>query len=153
MKTFRGYSQIIFILFFLRKDFRTKYRKEYIYLIHNWFRSNCSQIFYKIDALKNFSKIHRKRPLLGSLSNKAASLKAWNFIKKRPQHRYFPETSGWLLLLIPPFQPRFYPLITLFFLFFLHFYPFITDNCNFESLFRKGIKMKIFTFYNNWFKN
>ena len=30
------------------------------------------------------------------------------------------------------------------FSFFPSFYPFITDNCNYRSLFREGIKMKIF---------
>ena len=37
------------------------------------------------------SYTHRKRPLLESFFNKVAGLKAWNFIKKRLQHRYFPE--------------------------------------------------------------
>ena len=40
------------------------------------------------------------------------------------------------------------------FSFFPSFYPFITDNCNSESLFREGKKMKIFfTFNNNLSKN
>ena len=30
------------------------------------------------------------------------------------------------------------------FSFFCLFYPFITDNCNYGSLFKEGIKMKIF---------
>ena len=40
------------------------------------------------------------------------------------------------------------------FSFFLHFFPFIIDNCNYGSLFRKGIKMKtFFNFYNNLSEN
>ena len=40
------------------------------------------------------------------------------------------------------------------FSFFPSFYPLITDNCNYGSLFGKGIKMKIFfTFNNNLSKN
>ena len=41
------------------------------------------------------------------------------------------------------------------FFFFPSFYPFITDNCNYGSLFRVRIKMKIFffTFNNNLSKN
>ena len=56
-------------------------------------------------------------------------------------------------LLIPPFQPSFFSFITLF-SFFPAFLPFIIDNCNYWSLLREGIKMKIFfTFYNNLSKN
>ena len=67
--------------------------------------------------LKSF--FHRKTSLLESLFDKIAGLKAWNFLKNRPQYKDFPVnfgkffTSGWLLLLIPPFEPRSYPLITL----------------------------------------
>ena len=52
---------------------------------------------------------------------KVVGLKAWNSIQKKLKHKYFPvsfahffrntylqNTFGWLLLLIPPFQPRFY---------------------------------------------
>ena len=35
-------------------------------------------------------KFHRKTPVLESLIKKVADLKAWNFIKKRLQHKYFP---------------------------------------------------------------
>ena len=34
-----------------------------------------------------------------------------------------------------------------FFCFFLRFFSFIIDNCNCESLFRKGIRMKIFLLF------
>ena len=39
---------------------------------------------------KEFGKFHRKKPVLESLFNKAASLQACNFIKKRLQCRGFP---------------------------------------------------------------
>ena len=41
-------------------------------------QSSRSQMFFKIGVLKK------------SLLNKVAGLKAWNFIKKRLQHRCFP---------------------------------------------------------------
>ena len=34
-----------------------------------------------------------------------------------------------------------------FFRFFLHFFSFTIDNCNYRSLYRKGIKMKICVFF------
>ena len=48
-----------------------------------------------VDVLQNrcsqkFRKFHRKTPVLESLFNKAAGLKACNFIKKRLEHRCFP---------------------------------------------------------------
>ena len=86
-------------------------------------------------------------------------LKARNFIKKRPWHKYFPvnfpqffkklylqNTFRWLLLLIPPFHPKFYRLIILC-LFFLSFFPFIIDNCNYGSLLKKCLKMEIFLLF------
>ena len=82
-------------------------------------------------VLKNFTKFTGKHL---SWSHFFTKFKAWNFIKKRLQHRYFPgnfvkcfkkpylqNTSGWLLMLIPLCLPRFYPLITLC-LFFFHFF-------------------------------
>ena len=46
-----------------------------------------------------------------------------------------------------------FPLI-LCFCFFLHFFPFIIiDNCHYRSLFRKGIKMKIFLLFTIIYSN
>ena len=47
-------------------------------------RCSSKQVFLKI------LQFHWKTPMLESLLNKVAGLKAWNFIKKRLQHRYFP---------------------------------------------------------------
>ena len=82
-----------------------------------------------------------------SLFKKVAGLMTWNFIKKRIQHRHFPvnfekffkkpylqNTSGCLLVLIAPFQPPFYVLITLS-SFFLSFFPFISNNCIYYNWF------------------
>ena len=41
-------------------------------------------------VLKKIRNIHRKTPVLESLFNKLACLKACKFVKKRLQHRYFP---------------------------------------------------------------
>ena len=47
-------------------------------------------VFCKKRCSKKFRKFHRKTPMLESLFNKVAGLKAWNFIKMRFQHRCFP---------------------------------------------------------------
>ena len=68
----------------------------------------------------------------------------WNFVKffKKP---YLQNTSWWLFLLISQSQPKCYPLMILS-SFFPSFFPFLIYNHNCGSLFRKGIKMKIFYF-------
>ena len=103
---------------------------------------------------KNFCKIHRKTPLMESVFNKAVDLKAWKFIKKKLQRRYFAyflekhlqNTSWWLLLLILLFQPKNFSMDH-FFRFFLLFFPFNIDNCKYGSLFRKCIKMKVYLLF------
>ena len=45
-------------------------------------------MFFKIGVFKNFRKFHKKTPVLESLFNKAAGLKACNFIKKRRQQSF-----------------------------------------------------------------
>ena len=47
-------------------------------------------MFHKKTCSYKFRNIHRKTPVLESLVNKVAGLKAYNFIKKRFQHRCFP---------------------------------------------------------------
>ena len=101
-----------------------------------------------------------KKPLLESLFNNVADLKVWDFIKKRLWHRHFPvnfpqffntpnlqNTSGWLLLLIPLFQPTNQTFVHwwYFVLFSLHFFYFIIDKLH-GSLLRKHLKMKILFF-------
>ena len=95
-----------------------------------------------------------------SLLNKATGFSAWNFIKKRHQHMYFPEnfvksfakffkkpylqnTSRWLLLLIPSFQLRFYPLITL----FPSFFPFYYWWLQLWKFVQKGFKNNFFLLF------
>ena len=53
------------------------------FLVIGFSRSKCSQMFFKIGALKNISNIHRKTPVLVPFFNKVAGLKARSFIKKR----------------------------------------------------------------------
>ena len=59
---------------------------------HCWsiFRSSFSQVFFKLGVSKKFHNIHRKAPVSESLFDKVAGLKAYNFNKKRLQHRCFP---------------------------------------------------------------
>ena len=45
-------------------------------------RSSRSQMFFAIGVLKTFHNIHRKAPVLESLFNKVAGLKACNFIER-----------------------------------------------------------------------
>ena len=42
------------------------------------FRSNRSQMSHKVGVLKNFAKIHRKTPMLGSLFNKVAHVLSYD---------------------------------------------------------------------------
>ena len=106
-----------------------------------------------------FTKIHVKTSLLESFLNNVAGFNAWNFIKRRLWHRYLPvnflqffkqpylkKISGWLLLLIPLLQPKFYPLITLCW-FFSSLFSFIFDNRNYGSLLKKCPKMKTFLLF------
>ena len=53
-------------------------------------RGSLSQMFFKLDALKNFGNFTGKKPMLESFPNRVAGLKVCNFIKKRLQHRCFP---------------------------------------------------------------
>ena len=48
------------------------------------------RLCYKKKVFLKFRNFHRKTLVLESLFNKAAGLKACNFIKKRLQHRCFP---------------------------------------------------------------
>ena len=151
------HSEVIFnfILFLL---FSTTFIKENIHLI-SWFKSTCSQIGVF------FPKIHVKTSLLESFFNNVAGFNAWNFIQRRLWHRYLPvnfpqflkkpylqKITGWLLLLIPPLQPKFYP-VSHVVGFFLHFFLlfFIIAIMEFTQKISKN--EDFFTFFNNLFKN
>ena len=67
-------------------------------ILKNWVRSfikiyrikslsNHSQMFFKIGVIKIFCKIHRKTPVLESLFDKVAGLKACSFILRTPFYR------------------------------------------------------------------
>ena len=47
-------------------------------------------MFFKISVLKKFHNIHKKLPVLESVFNKVAGLKAKNFIKKETPTEVFP---------------------------------------------------------------
>ena len=56
-------------------------------------RSSRSQMFLKIDVLKNFANFTEKNLCCNnkvSLRNKVSGLKVWNVMKKRLQRRCFP---------------------------------------------------------------
>ena len=47
-------------------------------------------MYFRIGPLENSAKVHWKTPVLESLLNKYAGLKAFNVIKSRLQYRRFP---------------------------------------------------------------
>ena len=59
---------------------------------------------------------------------------------------YLQNTSEWLFLLIPPFQPKFLSIDHTLFV-FSSLFSFIIDNWNYGSLLRKCLKMKIFLLF------
>ena len=123
----------------------------------NWFRSSLSWIFCKIVVLKNLAQF-------------TGNDLCWRYILIKMQVTR-PETSlkadsstGILLRILHIFQKllctehlRMTALVDFFiptkvlsidFFFYFHFlldfFPFIIDNCNYESFVRKGLKIKIF---------
>ena len=95
-----------------------------------------------------------KTSSLESLFNNVADLKDWNFIKQRLWHRYFPvnflqffkkphlqNTSGWLLLLIPPFLTK---VVSSDFSFS---FSFIIDNCDYWKVSKNEDLFKTIVFY------
>ena len=92
--------------------------------------------------------------------NNVAGLKAWHFIKKRHWHRYFlvnfpqffkkhylQNTSRWLLLLIPPFQPKFLSICS-FFPSLFSFYYWLLQLWDFTQ---KVFKNKVFLLFTIFF--
>ena len=132
------------------------FSKENIHLISTWFRSSCLQIFHKIGVFENFAKFTGKylcrshyltklqvsRPgtlkrdsstgiLLCILCNFSAGL-----IYRTPPDNW----SCWFLCSKQGFIHWSHLFV------FPSFFTFIIVNCNYWSLFRKCIKMKILYF-------
>ena len=55
------------------------------------------KVFCKKTCSEIFQIFHRETPVLESFVNKAAGLRACNFIKRRVRHRYFPVKFAKLL--------------------------------------------------------
>ena len=53
-------------------------------------KSSCSQMFFKVGVLKNFTNLTGKNLCWGLFFNKVAGVTTCNFIKKRLKHRCFP---------------------------------------------------------------
>ena len=64
-----------------------------IQLVTKTIKSSPSQMFLKIDVLKNVANLQTKT-VLASLLNKVAGLKVYNFIKKKLQRRCFSVNIG-----------------------------------------------------------
>ena len=60
-----------------------------IWPLWNWQKQSFAGVFQNRCSWK-FHNIHKKKPVLEPLFNKVAGLKAYNFIKKKLQHRCFP---------------------------------------------------------------
>ena len=57
---------------------------------NNKSRNSSSRMIFKIGVINYFAiKVHRKRPVLGSLVNKVTGLKTCNFIKKETPANVF----------------------------------------------------------------
>ena len=91
--------QVPFFIIFQKQPPEVVYKKA----VHKYFaiftgKHLCWSLFIKVADLKTpthvfsceYRNIHRKTPVLKSLFNKVAGLKACNFIKKRLQRRRFP---------------------------------------------------------------
>ena len=63
------------------------------------FKKQPPEVFYEKAILKNLQYSLQKIPVLESLYNKVAGLKACSVIKKRLQHRCFPVNIAKRLLL------------------------------------------------------
>ena len=61
-----------------------------MFLKNTFQKYSCSQMFFKIGVITNFLIINKKISVLESLFYKVTGLMAYNFIKKRSQHRCFP---------------------------------------------------------------
>ena len=132
-----------------------EWRKENLHLIYLIQKQPFADILEN-DVLKSFTKFTEKYLCWSHFFNTVACLKTWNFIKKRLQHRYFPvnfskniiyrtplvDCSCWFLCSNPSFI---HWSLSSFFL--ISFFSFIIDNCNYGSLFRKGIEMKIYLLF------
>ena len=139
-----------------------EFRKENIHLIPNWFRSGWSQI----GVFKNFAKLTWKhlcwsyfltmlqvsRPETSLKRDSGIGIFLWIFCNSSKSliHRTPPDDCFcWFL----HSNQNFYLLITLC-PFFPSLFSFIIDSCNYESLLRKCLKMKIFfIFYYSLFNN
>ena len=115
-----------------------------------WFLNSWEYLLYLITLFSNNTLEQVKRK---TLFNKVAGFNAWNYItdsstgiflrilrnfSKNFIYRTPPDDcSCWLLgfnQVLFSYHTSFFP----------SFYPIITDNCNYGSLFGKGIKMKVF---------
>ena len=100
-------------------------------------------IFYKIDVLKESSKFTEKYLCCSHFSIKLQASRLGTSLKRDSStvvfsceicaislKHYLQSKSRWLLLLIPPFQPRFY-LLSLITVFWLHCFFRLGTQCHF----------------------
>ena len=122
----------------------------------NWFRSSLSWIFCKIVVLKNLAQftgndlcwsyilikmqVTRPETSLKADSSTGIFLRILHIFSKIIMYSTPPDDcSCWFLHSNQSFIHWLHS-----FHFLLNFFPFIIDNCNYESFVRMGLKIKIF---------
>ena len=80
---------MFFIFNLLDPLFRLSLYRIVFFLLYFNLRKQPPEIFCRKRCLQKLRKFHRKTPVLESLFNKVAGLRAWNFIQNRLQHRKF----------------------------------------------------------------
>ena len=81
------WNKLLFIVLQLLKKFNYFWTSQPKW---GYFQKQPPKIICEKRCSRKIRQFHRKTLVLESLFNKAAGLKACNFIKARPQNRYFP---------------------------------------------------------------
>ena len=119
-------------------------------MLQNRFLKNFTKFKGKHLCWSRFlTKLHVSGPETSLKSDSSKGIFLWILHNFSKDFVCLQNTSGWLLLLIPPFQPRFYPLIT-----HCSFFSFIFALSLLITVFlRKCIKNEdVFTFYTSLLK-
>ena len=75
----------------LSNDTHKNFMDSFCFIIRSFIlQKQPQEIFYKKSCLQKFWSIHRKKPVMESVFNKATGLKTCTFIKTNHQHRRFP---------------------------------------------------------------
>ena len=124
----------------------------------SWFGNSCLKIFKKINVLKNFAKFTEKHLCLSHFLMKLQVSYPETALKRDPiiyiylriwanfQKNLFTEHLRMTAPADSSVPTKILSIDHTFFV-FPSFFSFVIDNCNYGSLFRKVIKMKIFLLF------